>query len=702
MTQTTMIAMIRPARAAGLVAIVAAILLLVAGSPPIPGEAADHLDAPGLTSPGGDAQADINDLYVFGGAEGMTTIAATYVPAAAADSSFGSDILYELKVDTDGDAVEDHSFEVTFSDVRSDGAQFAVLQHAEGADAADGSANGSLAAYGATNRAIEFGEGARLYAGLRSDPFFFDLGGFLGTVEGADNGRMLNDGNESDFFEPLDVLSIVIEVPDTMFGGPIGVWATTSDADGVQIDRMGRPAINTVVNSSGPVVSAPSENKNVYNAGEPKDDSLNFTGAVVAALQAYSSLDPVEGAYTNDQATALAGALLPDVITFDKTSTLPAPLNGRALADDVIDTELRIVTGGDPLGLFGGARDADGGVNTDGIGPHTDYLSTFPYLGEAQADVPAPGLSGTRFRSRLWGGSEVPPVDTPARGIANFGLIDDDLRYLVIANRLEDAVAAHIHLGDPDENGPVAALLFGSGPTDVRGRLSAGALGDGDLVAGSISDLIEVLQGGFGYVNVHTVNNPGGEIRGQIQPIQVRPGAFADSGGSVHEANIDAIATVGITLGCNPPDNDEFCGEDSLTREQMAAFLNRALNLPDGPDAFTDDEDSIFENDINALAAAGVTLGCNPPTNDQFCGTDPLTRGEMAAFAVRGLGVPSTGTDYFTDDEGSLFEPAINALAEAGVVVGCNPPDNDMYCPDRLITRAEQATFLARAFGWGT
>lgn len=72
--------------------------------------------------------------------------------------------------------------------------------------------------------------------------------------------------------------------------------------------------------------------------------------------------------------------LLPDVLPFDRASTLPAPLEGRALADDVIDVELRVVTGGDPLDLFPD-RDADGAINSDGVGPHTDYLSVFPYLG---------------------------------------------------------------------------------------------------------------------------------------------------------------------------------------------------------------------------------------------------------------------------------------------------------------------------------
>ncbi|CAN5503372.1 hypothetical protein BH24ACT7_BH24ACT7_11860 [soil metagenome] len=69
------------------------------------------------------------------------------------------------------------------------------------------------------------------------------------------------------------------------------------------------------------------------------------------------------------------------MLPFDKASTLPAPLEGRALADDVIDVELRVVTGGDhPQDLFAD-RDADGAINSDGVGPHDDYLSVFPYLG---------------------------------------------------------------------------------------------------------------------------------------------------------------------------------------------------------------------------------------------------------------------------------------------------------------------------------
>lgn len=113
---------------------------------------------------------------------------------------------------------------------------------------------------------------------------------------------------------------------------------------------------------------------------------------------------------------------------------------------------------------------------------------------------------------------------------------------------------------------------------------------------------------------------------------------FSDDNGSVHELNIALLAAAGITRGCNPPDNDRFCPDEGTTRGQMAAFLVRALGLPAAADdAFVDDEDSIFERDINALAAAGITKGCNPPDNDRFCPGGTVTRAQMASFLVRAL-----------------------------------------------------------------
>jgi S-layer homology domain len=174
-------------------------------------------------------------------------------------------------------------------------------------------------------------------------------------------------------------------------------------------------------------------------------------------------------------------------------------------------------------------------------------------------------------------------------------------------------------------------------------------------------------------------------------------GYFTDDDGSIFEADIDAIASAGITKGCNPPANTAFCPDDHVTRGQMAAFLRRGLALPTSTtNYFTDDKGSIFEADINALAAAGITKGCNPPTNTHYCPDDHVTRGQMAAFLRRALSLPATTTNYFTDDKGSIFVADINALAAAGITKGCNPPTNTHYCPDDHVTRGQMAAFLDR------
>jgi hypothetical protein len=178
-------------------------------------------------------------------------------------------------------------------------------------------------------------------------------------------------------------------------------------------------------------------------------------------------------------------------------------------------------------------------------------------------------------------------------------------------------------------------------------------------------------------------------------------GTFIDDDGNVHEGYIEAIAAEGITRGCNPPDNDRYCPADPVSRGEMAAFLTRALGLSgSAADEFVDDDDSVFENDINALAAAGITRGCNPPDNDRFCPDGNVTRGQMAAFLVRAMGYTDPGEgDLFTDDDDSVFENDIDRLGTAGVTRGCNPPDNDRFCPDDLVLRDQMASFLGRALG---
>jgi hypothetical protein len=179
-------------------------------------------------------------------------------------------------------------------------------------------------------------------------------------------------------------------------------------------------------------------------------------------------------------------------------------------------------------------------------------------------------------------------------------------------------------------------------------------------------------------------------------------GSFSDDDASVFEPDIEWLAGEGITRGCNPPVNDMFCPHDPVTRGQMAAFLVRALALTDdgGGNSFVDDDGSIFENDIAKLAAAGITRGCNPPVNNMFCPNANVTRGQMAAFLVRALGYTDDGGgNLFVDDDGSIFEADIDKLATAGVTHGCNPPVNDRFCPTFNVTRGQMAAFLHRALG---
>ena len=125
-------------------------------------------------------------------------------------------------------------------------------------------------------------------------------------------------------------------------------------------------------------------------------------------------------------------------------------------------------------------------------------------------------------------------------------------------------------------------------------------------------------------------------------------------------------------------------------------FFN-ATNYPGCNGTFCDDDSSIFESDIEKIAAAGITLGCNPPANDRFCPEQGVTRGAMAAFIDRSLTLPSSNAIDFLDDDDSIFEGSIQNIAAAGITLGCNPPANTKFCPNDFVTRGQVAAFLARA-----
>ncbi len=164
---------------------------------------------------------------------------------------------------------------------------------------------------------------------------------------------------------------------------------------------------------------------------------------------------------------------------------------------------------------------------------------------------------------------------------------------------------------------------------------------------------------------------------------------FNDIGFLTFRPDILWLANSGITTGCGA---GLFCPDDPVTRGQMAAFLDRALHLSStATDFFTDDDGTTFEGNINRLAASGITKGCSATL---FCSTDTVTRGQMAAFLDRAFHLPVTTVDSFTDDDGTTFEGNINRLAASGITKGCGPTT---FCPTAEVTRGQMAAFLHRA-----
>ena len=169
---------------------------------------------------------------------------------------------------------------------------------------------------------------------------------------------------------------------------------------------------------------------------------------------------------------------------------------------------------------------------------------------------------------------------------------------------------------------------------------------------------------------------------------------FSDIAGTTHEHAIIAIAEEAITTGF---EDGTFRPGDTVTRGQMATFLTRALDLapweePESDDAlpFPDIAGTTHEESILVVAQAGIAHGFEDGT---FRPGDAVTRGQMATFLTRALDLPE-GSATFPDTGGTTHEESIAAVAEADIAVGF--PDGT-YRPEQAVTRGQMATFLARA-----
>jgi hypothetical protein len=205
---------------------------------------------------------------------------------------------------------------------------------------------GAPVSLGPDARVTEDG-GYRLFAGWRSDPFFFDAEGALNEFQFSGQ----------DFFADKDVCSIVLEVPNDALGaGRVRLWHRTlvPSADGNGWEQADRGA-----RASQSVFFCPGDEKAAYLGGDPTSDA-RFVDSFAHTLEH-------AGGYVPDEARRVAQSLLPDVLPYDPTQPAVYPSNGRTLTDDVADYFVKLFTNGKATG--------------DDVGPHDDLLSEFPYLG---------------------------------------------------------------------------------------------------------------------------------------------------------------------------------------------------------------------------------------------------------------------------------------------------------------------------------
>ena len=316
-----------------------------------------HYSGPDFGFPRGDARLDFTDLYAFpkpGNASKSILVmnvhpsAVVNPPGPTTAEPFAPEALYEFKIDTNGDVVADIAYRVRFS-VSQDGSQTATLRRVEGAEAAGKGEGGQVIvasapiSTGQDARVTEAGE-YRFFAGWRSDPFFFDVQGMLNHQQFTGH----------DFFADKNVCSIVLEVPNTDLATKrVRLWACTlvgAVEDCVQTDRGALPA---------QAVFLVGTEREAYLSGEPADD-----GRFVSVFA--HSLEHI-GGYTPEGARRAALSLLPDVMSYDPTRPASFPSNGRTLTDDAGDAFVAVLT--------------NGRVTEDKVGPHSDLLPEFPYVG---------------------------------------------------------------------------------------------------------------------------------------------------------------------------------------------------------------------------------------------------------------------------------------------------------------------------------
>lgn len=373
--------------------------------------------------------ADMTDVFIFPSPMNNDNVVVVMdvhglIPAGQT-AGFDPNVLYQMKFDTTNDFVEDLVIQFRFTGTGTNQRVFVSGPSKPAMTGTSAIFGRPDPVTGVTNQTFSPTADMKVFAGLRSEPFFFDLDRFyqifpdrmtpltgqqvdypsimaadtpqVNGFRGFPAGSGFDTSQPMDFFIDLNVLSIIVELPRAKLGGGlVHLWETTSLPAGSptfmfrQQDRLARPAINEIL------ATVTARRHEVNNKDNPTDDP----GQLKTDILTFMNFPAGRSAAVSN---ALASVLVPDTMTADlsnmtdkasylgveakgfKEGTLftGGKFGGRDLRDDVVDIDLMSIFGPviPALGLAPDDGQEKPQFTTDHVGPHTDYMNVFPYLG---------------------------------------------------------------------------------------------------------------------------------------------------------------------------------------------------------------------------------------------------------------------------------------------------------------------------------